>query len=205
MGVATGVATDAAGKIYVSNWFGGSPCGGSVTVYAAGANGDASPIAQIKGPKTGLICPESIALDSKTNVYVATSAQYNSSVNVYAAGANGNVPPIAVISGTRTLLYDPTAITLDASNRIYVRTEGGIVKFRAGAHGNVKPMQAIFGFRGLAYTYGIAVDPRDEIYTNSFVHWAILVFASDANGNVRPIRVIRDNRRNRFPTNIAVR
>lgn len=210
MGVATGIAVDSGGNIYVSNWFGGTPCVGSVTVYAAGANGDATPIAQIKGMKTGLCDPGGIATDSKRNIYVTSGQQYSSAVKIYAAGSNGNVRPMAEISGKRTLLYDPAGITLDALGNIYVSSDaaGTLTKYRAGAHDDAKPVQAIYGIRTkLQFANGIAVDPSDEIYANNTVRTDVVVFASDANGDVPPIRIIRRNRRSnlRRPTNIAVR
>jgi sugar lactone lactonase YvrE len=210
MGVPTGLAVDSDGDIYVTNWFGGTPCAGTVTVYAAGANGDAAPIAQIKGLKTRLCDPGGIAIDSKRNMYVTSGQQYSSAVNVYAAGSNGNVRPIAEISGRRTLLFDPAGITLDALGNIYVSSEGDgtLVKYRAGAHDDAKPVQAIYGIRTkLQFANGIAVDPSDEIYANNTIRPDVVVLASDANGDVPPIRIIRKNRRSnlRRPTNIAVR
>lgn len=206
MGMVTGIAIDSARNIYVTNYFGGTPCVGSVTVYAAGANGDAAPIAQIEGVKTHLCDPAGIAIDSSGNLYVTSGQQYSSAVNVYAAGSNGNVRPMAVISGNRTLLYDPAGITLDAAGNIYV-VGGELMKFKAGAHGNAKPQQAIAGIlTKLEFPYGIAVNSKDEIYVNNTVRKDVVVFASQATGDVPPIRIIRKDRRSiRRLTNIAIR
>ena len=56
-----GVAVDATGKLYVANAFGGGDFSGSITVYPAGANGNATPTATITGSNTGLASPVSIA------------------------------------------------------------------------------------------------------------------------------------------------
>jgi hypothetical protein len=56
-----GVAVDATGKLYVANAAGGDTFAGSITVYAAGANGNATPTATITGSNTGLASPVSIA------------------------------------------------------------------------------------------------------------------------------------------------
>jgi hypothetical protein len=210
MGIPNGIAVDSAGNIYVTNWFAGTPCVGSITVYAAGSNGDASPIAQIKGKKTRLCAPWGAALDTNGNIYVTSGRQYASAVYVYAAGSTGNVAPLAQISGTHTRLYDSTAVALDAVGNIYVtsNSDGTLVKFRAGAHGNANPLQAIDGMRTkLQFPYGIAVDSSDEIYTlDTTPRGRILAFASDANGDVPPVRVVRGTTRFGFnPSDIAIR
>jgi hypothetical protein len=208
MGIPNGIAVDAGGNIYVTNWF--ASCVGSVTEYASGSNGDSAPIAQIKGKKTRLCAPWGTALDANGNIYVTSGQQYSSAVYEYAAGSNGNVPPLAQISGRRTLLYDATAITLAALGDIYVtsNSNGTLVKYRAGAHGNAKPVQAIYGLRTkLQFPYGIAVDTTDKIYTlDTTPRGRILVFASDAKGDVPPIRVIRGTTRFGFrPSDLAIR
>jgi len=60
-----GIARDSAGKIYVTNyWL------DSISVFASGATGAASPVATIRGSKTGLEFPTGIAVDSKGKIYV---------------------------------------------------------------------------------------------------------------------------------------
>lgn len=212
MGIATGLAVDSAGNIYVTSWFTSSSCAGSVTEYAAGASGDAAPIAEIKGPETELCVTGGIAVDSNGNSYVTSGHQHGSSINVYAAGSTGNVRPRIAIFGKRTLLNYalPGGITLDAGNNIYVAANAGesLIKFRAGAHGDARPMQAIYGTRTkLQYTYGVAVDPSGEIYANNrrFTN-VVIVFARNANGDVPPIRTIVERIRHfRTPSNIAIR
>ena len=72
--------------------------GYSVTVYAEGATGDATPIQDISGSNTGLNLPNDVAVDASGNIYVANYV--GNSVTVYAAGATGNVAPIQDISGS---------------------------------------------------------------------------------------------------------
>lgn len=50
------VAANGVGRIYVTN------SKGSVTVYAAGANGNAAPIAILQGARTGLEVPAGVAI-----------------------------------------------------------------------------------------------------------------------------------------------
>jgi len=104
-----GVALDPGGRIYVANYGTGS-ASPSVTVYDAGATGNATPIATIKGASTLLDQPIGIALDAAGRIYVAnsgtTSAQYR--ITVYAANANGDVAPVATLSGANTGLSVPS-------------------------------------------------------------------------------------------------
>lgn len=54
-----GIAVDAAGQIYVANF--NLVTSGGITVYAAGASGDAAPTATISGASTGLVNPALIS------------------------------------------------------------------------------------------------------------------------------------------------
>ena len=55
-----GIALDASGNIYVAN--AGFSAMGTITIYAAGARGNATPINIISGPNTGLHGPQGIAI-----------------------------------------------------------------------------------------------------------------------------------------------
>jgi len=106
------IAVDSAGKIYVANEFGGANGYGSVTVYAAGANGNVAPTATIgntnvdskggnAGDNTGLISPSAIVVDSAGNIYVASDCGFDcGSIAVFPPGSNGNVAPSATLTGT---------------------------------------------------------------------------------------------------------
>ena len=56
-----GIALDTDGNIYVANFTGNN---GSISVFAPGSNGNASPIASIAGANTGLDGPDGVTLDS---------------------------------------------------------------------------------------------------------------------------------------------
>jgi len=109
------MALDSSNKIYVTN--DGSIAGDldSVTVYAAGANGNAAPIAVISGANTQLNLPQGIAIDSAGKIYVANNGSANGgtdAITVYAAGANGNAAPIQTIAGSLTGLNLPAGLAV---------------------------------------------------------------------------------------------
>jgi hypothetical protein len=77
----------------------------SVTIYAAGANGNVAPIRTIYGSETDLYDPAGVALGVSGAVYVTNAGAGGgllASVTVYVAGVNGKVPPIRTISGSKT-------------------------------------------------------------------------------------------------------
>jgi DNA-binding beta-propeller fold protein YncE len=59
-----GIAVDSSGKIYVTDDGSFAAYANGVSVYPAGSNGNAAPIATISGSNTGLISPQAIAVDS---------------------------------------------------------------------------------------------------------------------------------------------
>ncbi|PYO70626.1 MAG: hypothetical protein DMD64_16905, partial [Gemmatimonadetes bacterium] len=98
--------------------------GSSITVYAAGASGNATPTATIAGGNTGLNFPNGVALDGAGNIYVVNefsgSAGGPGTITVYAAGASGNVTPTATIAGGNTGLSIANGIAVDGAGNIYV-------------------------------------------------------------------------------------
>ena len=134
------VAVDASGRVYVS-FFDAN----MILVFAAGATGDAKPVAMIAGTNTGLNLAAGLAVDNTGRLYVANSGK--SSITVYNPGADGNATPIATIAGTNTGLNFPKGIALDSAGRLYVANRGSstITVYAAGASGNVAPIAMIEG------------------------------------------------------------
>lgn len=207
-----GIARDPAGRIYVTNyWI------NSISVFAPGATGVASPIAIIRGSKTGLDWPTGIAVDSKGKIYVVNGGSdfdvppRPGRIDVYAAGSNGNIAPIAVIVGNRTRLENPHAVVLDSSGKIYVTDSGDeeietkspprVMVYSAGSKGNVAPITSISGERtDLWFPVGIGVDTSGKLYVISNVSLGgrfgapnddyesrVTVYAPGAKGNIAPV------------------
>jgi hypothetical protein len=156
---------DPKGKIYVANCgCGTSSPPSSVTVYAAGADGNVAPIRKISGSHTGLDIPYGVAVDAGLNVYVANAGSFT--VTVYAKGAHGNVSPIRTIGGSNTGINLPEEIAIDANGKLYVVNCGcgpvtapsSVTVYAAGANGNVAPIQTITGAdTGLNQPVGITI------------------------------------------------
>jgi hypothetical protein len=95
------LALDSAGNIYVANGgdFGG-PYADTVTVFSAGATGNATPLATISGSNTTFNNVNGISLDAAGKIYVGNQLV----IDVFAANPVGalNQAPIASISGSNT-------------------------------------------------------------------------------------------------------
>jgi sugar lactone lactonase YvrE len=171
-----GIALDSAGNIYVANQYvagSSSPDNdSSITVYSAGSNGDAAPIATIGGRNTGLENLNGIAVDSSRNLYVtAATNDVGPKINVYPAGSDGNVSPDAVITGASSQLEGP-GIAVDSAGRIYVSNLrggtdqlGSIVVYPPGSSGDAVPVATITSnLTGLSGASGLALDSVGNIY-----------------------------------------
>ncbi len=181
-----GVAHDGAGNIYATNSGSSGVGSSSITVYAAGANGDAAPIATIRGSNTGLNFPLGIALDGAGNIYVANFGASN--ILIFAARASGNVTPIATIAvASPCTAY---GVALDGAGNLYVTNFGcnNVLMFAAGS-GNATLIAG--GNTELTDPAGIALDGAGNIYVaNPLNSNNVLVFAAGASGNVTPIVTI---------------
>ena len=204
-----GIALDAARHVYVANYGGYLANAGSVTVYAAGASGNAIPTRTIAGCNTGIgypLGPRGVALDAAGNLYVAAHIPAFG-IAVYAATASGNATPTRTITGCNTGLNGPFGIARDAAGNFYVANHlsSTITVYAAGASGNSTPIRTIAGANtGLSDPNGIALDAAGNLYVANWPS-SITVYAAGATGNVAPTRTISGlHTRLAFPTGIAV-
>jgi len=194
LNVPEGLALDPAGRLYVSNFN-----GNSITVYAAGASGDAAPIATLAGGSTGLAGPIGLAFDGTGQLYVVNGPGPGiGTVTVYPAGATGNVVPTATIGGPTTRLDNPWGVAVDASGQIYVSSAGdSILVYAPGATGDAAPVAAIAGpSTGLNTPLGLVLTPGgrqhggQRLYVANFRGNSITVYSGSAVGDAAPIATI---------------
>jgi sugar lactone lactonase YvrE len=104
-----GISVDSSGNVFVVNSAidGGTP---SVTVYAAGSSGDASPIATISGSNTRLALPLGVALEPGGTIDVVQGSP--SRITKYPSGSDGDITPTATVGGVATQLATPRQIAI---------------------------------------------------------------------------------------------
>jgi hypothetical protein len=136
------LALDPAGNLYLI-----AARDSSIAVFAPGAQGRTAPVRRIRGPASGVIDPQGIALDSRGRIYTSNGARRlfkagSGSVTVYPPDASGNVAPIRMIVGPRTTIDHPTSLALDPAGKIWVANRPNTVPaaFPAGADGDVEPV-----------------------------------------------------------------
>lgn len=164
--------------------------GGSVRVFAPGANGNVAPVRVIEGPHTEFACPAAIAVNAAGEIYVGNAE--GGPLLVFAADASGDAAPIRRI-GALNDIGDATSIALDAAGSIYVTDAGhrpAVVVYGAAATEGSAPEHVITGAATtLMVPSGIAVDDGGRILVSdsgSFSHEQIAIFAAGADGNATP-------------------
>lgn len=136
--------------------------------FAQDASGNAASLARIRGPRSGIERPHSVAVDPDGYVYAANFADGFSaaeSVTVYPPGAGANTPPVQTIAGPHTQLYEPLGIAVDGAKNIYVLNWDSVNVYPAGANGDVAPIRTIKGAdTKFVNPPSIALSGRGQIY-----------------------------------------
>jgi DNA-binding beta-propeller fold protein YncE len=117
----------------------------SITVYPGDAKGDAAPLRQIQGDKTGLNWPMALDVD-RTHNEIAVANDGDSSIRIFRRTDTGNVAPVRVIHGPRTLVTGPMGVAYDLKNgEIWVANYGDhtALVFPITANGNVPPKRIL--------------------------------------------------------------
>ena len=176
----SGVATDAAGNVYISDKYNQairvlSAATGTVTTIAgtgsAGYSGDGGP-----ATKATLNYPQGVAVDSAGNVYIADTSnnrvrKVNGATGVITTFAgNGNATPTATdeVPATSTGVEQPDEVAVDSAGNVYIAEKNrirkvdtsGIIHMFAGTEagnfgfsgdGGPATSAALFGPLGMAF------------------------------------------------------
>jgi hypothetical protein len=116
----------------------------AILTFRGDANGDASPVRKIMGPRTRLLNPDVLAVDA---VHGEIFVPQGNQVLVFPRDADGDVAPIRILEGPDTGLGAGRA-TVDPVHDLLLVSDfngGGIRIFDRKASGNTRPLRFITG------------------------------------------------------------
>jgi sugar lactone lactonase YvrE len=189
------IAFDSQGNLYAANYV---PPVNSVTVFAAGAFGNVAPIRAISGSNTGLVnnCPQGIAVGHVAQLYVPGSYFLSSSavqgVAAFKQTAVFYDNYVSLLNGSAPALSAPADEAFDSSGDMFVVDHAlkAVLEYAPGAAGSAAPIAKIQGANTqLSSPNSLGLDAAGNIYVSN-TNAKVTVFASGANGNVAPTRVV---------------
>src|SRR5260221_14105919 len=107
--------------------------GGAVLTLPGGADGGATPLRVLQGPKTGLVQPDTLYVDVAHDEMIVDSG--DDSVLVFPRTANGDVAPIRRIGGPATRIRDLHGVTRHSVPNLIVVANRGDLRGRASEDG----------------------------------------------------------------------
>jgi len=151
-----GVAVDAAGTLYVANYF-----GNNVTEYPAGSTSASLPSVTISN---GIFQPHGVAVDAAGTLYVANDPPGSfGTVTEYLAGSTS---PSVTLGNSSGIIDGPYGVAVDAAKTLYVGNPGlngtGANTVQEYAAGSTSPSVTITS--GVSTPYGLAVDAAGTLY-----------------------------------------
>jgi sugar lactone lactonase YvrE len=207
-----GIAIGPDGSIYVA-----SLTGNTVSRFAAGSNGNASPVSEISGASTALNNPIGLTFDAADGLIWVSDAVQNGPLLGFPYFESGNTTPLYSISGNATLLNNPFGLASDSQGRIYEANEQStaqsILEFPATSTGNIAPLATLTTAHSgtvspmdIDVPTGIALDSSDNVYVTNYYNSQALVleFAAGSFGVVSPIREISETTAGASTTGIAI-
>jgi hypothetical protein len=193
-----GIAIDASGNAWISNYAGG--VGDTVTELNGSTGADISPVDPITGggfTGGGLSGPYAIAIDGSGNAWITNSGFGSTGQSVTELNGSTGAPISGPSGYTGGGLKNPEGISVDASGYIWVANAGdGSVTQLYGSNAPVghSPGDAISGANG--YTNGGLDAPVAIAIDNSGYVWVADLFGNDTaelNGSAPPSGSPGDN------------
>ena len=123
----------------------------AILTFRGGANGEEAPIRVIQGDRTGLLMPDTLAVDPIHNeIFVPERGNRETAggfIQVFRREDNGNVAPIRRIQGPTAALGGFMKVGVDPIHNLLVvsGSGGGLKIFDRTAHGDAKPLRIITG------------------------------------------------------------
>ena len=180
------IAVDSEGNIFLAH-------GRNIGVFPPGASGAPSASRVIGLSTPGPIEIESLAVDSRRNLYAADPVLGR--IFVYNATTTLHEPPARLIEVDQSALGTIQGIAIGPSRALYVLTNKFILKYAADATGRAVPERSV-GAReaGLHEPLALTVDDHGLVYVADNTQYSltsnVLVFALDSSAPSKAIRKI---------------
>lgn len=170
-----------------------------IAAFARLADGKELPKRTIGGQATKLSrTMHDIRYDETRDEFVVGNP-FARAILTFAGGADGEAAPKRIIQGPKTRIQNPDRVELDSVHgEIYVPNRDSILVFPRDADGDVAPIRVIEGpdteLRGIR---AVVVDPVNNVLIAGTdvrtpgVPSGLVIFERTANGNAKPLRVIR--------------
>ena len=153
---------------------------GTVSVFAAGAEGNATPVRVLAN---GISSPNGVAVGADGSTYTANYG--NDTIAVHDPQAGPNTAPVRVLQGAGTGLDQPTDAALAGGELFVTNFSGSVTVYPAGADGDTAPTRTITSDT-IAGAESVTLDGSGNIYV-AVLYGAVEVFAPDASGASTPI------------------
>lgn len=164
------------------------PEAAEVAIYPLNATGAQRPAAVIREAPPDK--PIDVSIDGSGKVFVANE---NGNVRAYVKHDNQYVL-VRTVAGPHTRIRHPVGIAVDLAGSFYLTDRGSgtgkgrLEWFAGGLNGNIEPGRMISGpHTGITEPGGVAMDASGRVFITDEASNKVLVFDSNAGGNVAPV------------------
>ena len=166
----------------------------SVTAYAADAVGRLSTVKELRGTKSRLDSPMTVAFNPEGNMFI--TSRVSSQVAMFAVDwRDGNSAPVKTLKGNRTGLNSPVGLAFDVRGLMYVtngQTDSVTVYERDWDAGDTPPIRTLHGPRtALRYPMGLAFDADGFMHVANAQSNSVTVYSPDwTTGDTTPTKIL---------------
>ncbi len=186
----TGMAFDGDGHLWVAN-----TGNGTVTEYAAGASGNAAPIATIGGKETALNRPQALLALSAPGATPADGGTSQRSAAIAGSVVTGGEPTTYHFELGPTTAYGVTTPSRPATQTLAPQVVRAVVSLPPGVTEHYRLVAAnalgtTYGADRVLTTVSAADGPLPTVYGASRTEDSIFIYAPGSQGDMPPVRTI---------------
>jgi DNA-binding beta-propeller fold protein YncE len=146
-----------------------------IAVFDSNATGNPSPLKTIEGPKTGLVTPYYLAVDSRGAIYVLNDEVAKRTLYVFGAAQRGDVIPLLKFSESELPVANPLDIAFDrSSNSLIMIGLSSSVIIPGGIRTRAVPTAKTFNLSGEKIAPGLDGSLAISNGSNTFTRFSIV-------------------------------